>query len=301
MEMFPLKKAPTQARRPKKPAPMRLTERDTRIMEAVHAFDGVLADYQIRRMFFTGERQSRGRLSLLFQHGYLVKPSRAQRAGLPCMVYWLGKRGAAHVAGLRGQTLRDFQYRREPRWAQVAHDLAVNDFRMDVIEACRDNPDFTLEQWIPEGEFWAHPDKIEYKQANGKKAKRLIRPDGFFVIKHGKQYSRLLLEIDCATEDNPRFAREKVRPGVAYLRSREYKQRFGFQSGRWLVVTTGERRMRNLKQQTEITVGKDAQVFLFTTADKVTRQSVLNDPIWLRGGSDRPTDLFPNSNTIFGL
>lgn len=280
---------------------MLLTERDERIMEAVHAFDGVLSDYQIRRLFFTGERQTRGRLSMLFQHGYLEKPSRAQRAALPCMVYWLGKRGATHVAGLHGLSLKEFPYRREPRWAQLAHDLAVNDFRLDVMEACKDKPDFNLEQWIPEGEFWAYPDRVEYRQANGQKARRLIRPDGFFVIKHGRQYSRLLLEIDCATEDNPRFAREKVLPGVAYLRSREYKQRFGFQSGRWLVITTGERRMRNLKQQTEIAAGKDAQVFLFTTADKVTRQSVLNDPIWLRGGDDKLSSLFPNSNRIFGL
>jgi len=280
---------------------MLLTERDKRIMETVHAFDGVLADYQIRRLFFTGERQTRGRLSMLFQHGYLEKPSRAQRAGLPCMVYWLGKRGATYVAGLQGLGLKEFPYRREPRWAQLAHDLAVNDFRLDVMEACQESSDFNLEQWIPEGEFWAYPDRVEYRQANGQKARRLIRPDGFFVIKRGRHYSRLLLEIDCATEDNPRFAREKVLPGVAYLRSREYKQRFGFQSGRWLVVTTSERRMHNLKQQTEIAAGKDAQVFLFTTADKVTRQSVLNDPIWLRGGDDKPSSLLPNSNTIFGF
>ncbi|NLF76925.1 MAG: hypothetical protein GX573_14600 [Chloroflexi bacterium] len=280
---------------------MRLTERDTRILEAVHAFDGLLGDYQIRRLFFTGERQTRGRLSLLFQHGYLEKPSRAQRASLPCMVYWLGKRGAAHVAGLRGQTLKQFAYRREPRWSQVAHDLAVNDFRLDVIEACRQNLEFSLEEWIPESEFWAHPDTVVYKTANGKTAKRQIRPDGFFVIHHGKYHSRLLLELDCATEDNPRFAREKVRPGVAYLRSDAYKQRFGFQSGRWLVVTTSERRMRNLKQQAEIAAGKDARAFLFTTAVKITPQSVLKDPIWLRGGDDKPSALFPNSHTFFGL
>ncbi len=280
---------------------MRLTGRDSRILEAAHAFDGVLGDYQIRRLFFTGERQARGRLSLLFQHGYLSKPSRAQRAGLPCMVYWLGKRGAAHVAGLHGQPRKEFRYRREPRWAQVTHDLAVNDFRLDVIEACEQSTDFSLEQWIPEGEFWAHPDRVEYRQANGQKARRLVRPDGYFVIRQGNHTSRLLLELDCATEDNPRFAREKVRPGVAYLRSDAYKQRFGFQSGRWLVVTTGERRLRNLKQQTELAAGKDAAVFWFTTASKVSAQSVLTAPIWQRGGGDRLSPLFPNSNRIFGL
>src|SRR5690606_19381324 len=301
MELFPLRRAPTQARRPDRPTPMRLTERDSRMLEAVHAFDGVLGNYQIRRLFFTGERQARLRLSLLFQHGYLAKPSRRQRAGLPCMVYWLAKRGAAHVAGVHGQPLRARAYRREPRWAQIAHDLAVNDFRLDVMDACVEREDCALEQWIPEGEFWAHPDRVEYKQANGTKARRLVRPDGFFVIRKGRHHSRLLLEIDCATEDNPRFAREKVRPGVAYLRSEAYRQRFGYQSGRWLVVTTGERRLRNMKRQTELAVGKDAQVFWFTTAGKITPQSVLTAPIWLRGGDDQPSALLPNSHRIFGL
>lgn len=301
MELFPLRRAPTQARRPAQPAPMKLTERDSRLLEAVHAFDGVLGDYQIRRLFFTGERQARLRLSLLFQHGYLAKPSRMQRASSPCMVYWLARRGAAHVAGLHGQTLREFTYRRAPRWAQIAHDLGVNDFRLDVMDACAENEDVSLEQWIPEGEFWAHPDRVEYRLASGQKARRLVRPDGFFVLRKGKHHSRLLLEIDCATEDNPRFAREKVRPGVAYLRSEAYKQRFGYQSGRWLVVTTSERRLRNMKRQTEIAVGRDAQVFLFTTAAKVTPQSVLTAPIWLRGGDERPSALLPNAHRIFGL
>jgi len=217
------------------------------------------------------------------------------------MVYWLARRGAAHVAGLHGQTLREFTYRRAPRWAQIAHDLGVNDFRLDVMDACAENEDVSLEQWIPEGEFWAHPDRVEYRLASGQKARRLVRPDGFFVLRKGKHHSRLLLEIDCATEDNPRFAREKVRPGVAYLRSEAYKQRFGYQSGRWLVVTTSERRLRNMKRQTEIAVGRDAQVFLFTTAAKVTPQSVLTAPIWLRGCDERPSALLPNAHRIFGL
>src|SRR5690606_4095801 len=48
MELVPLRRAPTQARRPAQPAPMKLTERDSRLLEAVHAFDGVLGDYQSR-------------------------------------------------------------------------------------------------------------------------------------------------------------------------------------------------------------------------------------------------------------
>ena len=33
---------------------MRLTDRDRHILEAVHAYDGILADTQIKALFFTG-------------------------------------------------------------------------------------------------------------------------------------------------------------------------------------------------------------------------------------------------------
>lgn len=264
---------------------MHFTQRDSRILEAVHAFDGVLGDYQVRRLFFSGERQCRGRLSVLFQHGYVARPTRQQRAGLSCMIYWLARRGAEHVAGLSGASLNDLGWRRAPRWGQIAHDLAVNDFRLDVMEGCARQPDTELEQWVPEGEFLAHPDTVTYTGANGRAARRQVRPDGFFTIRHGEYRSRLLLELDRATEDNPRFVRQKVLPGLAYLRSGAYRGRSGYQSGRWLVVTTGKRRLRNLKQQTERAVGDEARVFWFTTPDLVTPETVLTGPIWARGGS----------------
>jgi hypothetical protein len=260
-------------------------------METIHAFDGMMGDYQIRRLFFTGRRRTQERLSLLYQHGYLARPGRRRRASLPCMVYWLDTRGAKYVAGLAGQELSGFRWRKEPKWSRVEHDLAVNDFRLDVMEACAQSSVLEFEQWIPEGEFWAEPDTVEYRDAGNKKVKRKIRPDGFCSLRHSSYRYRLLLEIDMATEDNPRFAREKVRPGVAYLRSEAYKQRFGFGSGRWLVVTTGPRRMMNMKRQTERTAGRNAAVFWFTTFDQVKPETVLTAPIWLRAGDKEPRPL----------
>jgi len=270
---------------------MHFTQRDGCILEAVHAFDGMLGDYQLRRMFFTGERQCRGRLRLLFQQGYLARPDRKRRASLPCMTYWLDRRGAQYVAGLSGSSVEALGWRREPRWSQVEHDLAVNDFRLDVREACAQHPDLELERWIPEGEFLADPDTVSFRKRDGKPTKRQVRPDGFCVIRQGEYRSRLLLELDRATEDNPRFVREKVLPGVAYLRCEVYRRRFGYQSGRWLVVTTSERRMWNMLRQADTAVGKQAGMFLFTTSDRVNVSTVLTAPIWMRGGTGRPVAL----------
>jgi hypothetical protein len=272
--------------------PMRLTERDKRILETVHAYDGLLSDVQIQQLFFTGKSAMQVRLMLLYQHGYLNRPNRRQRAALPTMIYWLGEKGAEYVAGLQGVPFSEFSWHKEPRFAQVEHDLAVNDVRIAFLKACTDHPDFTLEEWIPASEFHAHPDKIEFFFANRTKSTRFMRPDGFCVVTKGTYTSRLLLELDRASEDNPRLVREKILPGVAYLRSDAYKARFGYTSGRWLFVTTSERRLKNMKRMTENAAKSDAKLFYFTTIDRITPETLLNEPIWWRGGEMNATSLF---------
>jgi hypothetical protein len=102
---------------------------------------------------------------------------------------------------------------------------------------------------------------------------------------------RLLLELDNSTHANERFGREKVAPGLAYIKSGEYKARFGANSGRWLVVTTGERRMTNLMRQTHQVAGRGAKVFLFTTFDQLENGNILTDPVWYQVGSEKPMSL----------
>ena len=258
---------------------MRLTARDTRILEAVHAHDGVLSFSQIRRLFFTGKSQTELRLKLLYQNGFLARPGENQRKRLPEMIYWLDKKGAELIASLNGTPLPEFYWRKEPRWFQLEHDLTVTDFRLDLIEACKHDAKISLENWIPESEFWAYPDKITYSFQD-KKLKRNIRPDGFFMLNTGEHRIRYLLEIDRSTEDNPRFFREKILPGLAYLKSEAYEKRFGHRSGRWLVVTTGERRMANMLSQASH--AKVKGLFYFTTFDKITPNKLLQSPIWSR-------------------
>ncbi len=273
--------------------PMRLTERDRRILETVHAYDGLLSEQQIRHLFFTGRTATQVRLMLLYQHGYLNRPDRRQRAALPAMIYWLSEKGAAYVASLNGQALADFPWRKEPRMMQVEHDLAVNDLRITITKACQTIPHFSLNQWIAASEFHADPDKVEYLLPNKSKASRFIRPDGYCVISKGDYTSRLLIEVDRATEDNGRITKEKLLPGLAYIRSDAYKQRFGFSSGRWLFVTTSDRRLKHMKQAAENSVKNDAKLFYFTTVERITTDTIFTTPIWFRGGDEVATTLFP--------
>jgi hypothetical protein len=266
---------------------MRFTERDQRILEAIHAYDGMLGYSQIKRLFFTGKTQAETRLMLLYQNKYLNRPDKERRRRVPEMIYWLDRRGAEIVASLQGAPFLEFPWRKQPRWFQVEHDLAVNDFRLDLEQACRQSGEIELQTWIPEGEFWAYPDTIKYDYQN-RQISRKIRPDGYFLLVTPQHYLRYLLEIDRSTEDNPRFLREKILPGLAYLKSQAYEERFGHRSGRWLVVTTGERRLNNMLRQSRKAETKG--LFYFTTYDQLNPDTLLQSPIWRRADRD---DLVP--------
>jgi hypothetical protein len=265
------------------------------------------------------------RLSILFHNGYLNWPGNLERRTkpIPEPIVWLGWKGIIQVAGRKGisvtgpknlgeNQMRTLQHElrkqgirwlREPRWSQLEHDLAVVDFRMKVEKDIVTLPTLNLNEWLPEGEFLTNTDFIEItiKDKNGhpKKIKKGIRPDSFFAItdefrkiKGEPATQRFLLELDNSTHPNRRFGRDKVVPGTAYISSPEYKDRFQFNSGRWLVVTTGEKRMKNLMKQTEKSAGRFTWRFLFSTIPKTQANDILTDPIWRDTKRKDPISLF---------
>src|SRR5258708_6595550 len=121
------------------PPAMRFTERDRELIAAIHTHDGILADYQLRAMFFQTDKTGRffqDRMSVLFHNGYVAKPDREHRAQLKYTVYWLGKKGAELLAGKDGLTLNQFKWRHPmERWSQVEHDVEQNDVRLAVTTA----------------------------------------------------------------------------------------------------------------------------------------------------------------------
>jgi hypothetical protein len=310
----------------KNPKPMRFQPRDNEIIFAIFKYDGVLSRRHLKVKFWpnaTTQAMER-RLSLLKMNGFLDWPSKDHRRIHPISepVIWLGWRGILHIAGsleivvkppvnhrenqlrLLARRLREagIRWQREPRWSQLAHDIAVNDFRLAVEGSVEKWPSLTLETWLPEGEFLTDTDTIEFAftNRNGRsiKKRRGIRPDGFFVIlDHLRQINgsparaRYLLELDNSTHPLDRFGNEKAIAGLEYIRSQAYKDRFKFNSGRWLIVCVSPKRMANLKSQTEKVLGNEARNFYFTTLDKTTPKTVFNAPIWLQGGAKNPETL----------
>jgi len=308
---------------------MRFQDRDTQILWSIYKNDGFLAKRQLKQMYWPDKswRAMEQRLSKLHAWDYLDWPSREQRKFYPVPepVCWLGWRGAVLIAGIQGirveppkndkenqlrllqKALHDqgIRWMREPRWSVLAHDLAVVDFRLAVEKAIKQLSKYTLEKWLPEGEFRSNMDVVQLstQDRNGRiiRMKRGVCPDAYFEINHevlrmqGKPHkARFLLEMDMATHDNPSFGRYKAAPGVAYIRSETYKRRFGSNHGVWLVVTNGgKKRLNNLMHQTAERVGDDARFFYFTTIQELKIcPNILILNIWHQIGENDPKPLF---------
>jgi hypothetical protein len=308
------------------PPSMRLVERDDQALEAVQKYDGLLARRHLKELIFphASVQAMDRRISKLYHNWYLDWPNMEQRRtkAIPEPIVWLGWKGILRIAhqaqveidppssGNEAQ-LREFarqlrevgiRWQREPRWNQLAHDLAVIDFRRIVEKAVTLEPAIELETWIPEGEFLTDMDVVDFKymDKNGRerRGRKGVRPDGYFSIldlnrldKKSPARARFLLELDNATHVHTKFGRDKLTAGMAYIHSREYRARFGSNSGRWLIVSLSEKRMHNLRRLAETSIGENARYFYFATLDRLTPETLFSGPVWLLGRSPEPTSL----------
>jgi len=301
---------------------MRFQPRDKEILLDIYNHDGVIAKRQLKEKYWPNKsnRVMEKRLSKLKRAGYIEWPTGEQRRihPIPEPICWLRWRGILTVAGIyeikvdppkseNEYQLRSFQKKlryagirwvREPRWSQLAHDLSIIDFKMQMDLSLNEIPNLQLHQWIPEGVFRADMDEVTFntRDRNGKikQVKKGICPDGYIEIIDKERLkrcelhkARFLLEIDMATHDNPSFGREKVIPGIEYIRSRVYKNRFGSNNGFWLVVTKGqEKRLTNLIKQVEQHSMDDTSHFFLTSFEKIGDANLLSEPVWNQAGID---------------
>jgi hypothetical protein len=282
---------------------VRLQERDKAIIEFQHACGGMLTLNQIDRRFFENRQttRSRNRMQDLVNAGYLEKVGNEHRRYIPPgeVVYFQTKRGAEVVAGLQGLAIDELEWQGAGRWSLIDHDIHTTYFLLDALEACEQvRSDLELVEFVPEVFFKKNPDVITYRDRRRNKQTRRMWPDLYLRIqqqapeKPGKKREWLyLVEVDMGTEANLKFG-SKVRAGAAYLNSKEYRQRFGHNYGRWLVVTkSGGRRLNNMRRQTVRDGG--AGLYYFTTFAEINPQSIFSQPVWYPAEEDDPFVLIP--------
>jgi len=305
---------------------LRFQTRDDQILQTIQVMGGVMAKRQLKALYWktSSQRAMEKRLAKLKFYSYIEWPNLEQRRVNPNPepVIWLDWRGACYLASLAGIKLElpkkmnetgkrklqkdlkeeGFTWLREPRWSQLYHDITMIDVRLTFQHYCSQSNLILLEEWINETEFRSKMDVIEikYTTRSGKVAFRNkgICPDGMMVLVDEKRRrlnqpfrARFLLEVDMATHANLNFGWEKSVAGSAYIKSKAYRERFGNNSGRWLVITTGETRMKNLMKQTRKMVEKDFDLFFFTTFQEFFSGNPMQEKIWSKCGLDVKVDL----------
>jgi len=276
-------------RKAKTPPPMRLTDRDKRIVEAVYQLRFLTRD-QIKKLEFEKGSMTacQRRLSLLYHNGYLSAVHKLVPTGYGSSkrAYCLSKKGAALISHLYGE-----KEARQIKWNEkhnrvetffIEHTLAINDVRIAFLKAVLETDDYNL-FWFNEQEVKAWKEKIDDPEKSGKTLP--ITPDSFLYLLGKDKKAYFFLEVDRATESNRRW-RDKIRGYVEYVKSGKYQERFQTSALRVLTVTTSKERMANLIKTTQSV--ENAYFFLFATFDQIKDKNIIFNPVW---GSAEKGDL----------
>ena len=276
----------------------RVTNRDIEIVKAVYAYRA-LTTPQIERLLFppdnrqdhpTKTSRCQHRLKLLFHAQYLCREEQPQRLsdGRKPLLHFLDENGAQLLARVGEIERSRIAWKRKDNRVSpmfLEHLLATNDVRIAVSLAAR-RLGMTLERWLDEKTLKSKAVKdyveVVLKDKNGHNCQRkklAVVPDGYFVLSLGGRRGHFFLEIDLATEPGKRWA-DKVRGYLAYLESGLYQKRYQTRSLRVLTVTTGPKRLENLRQTTQAVGG--GSLFWFTTLALAQPATVLSDAIWQR-------------------
>src|SRR5690606_14378157 len=281
-------------RRVDNPPPMRLMARDLEILKAVHDFR-IVRGNQLQALFFGSQSTASYRLLRLYQHGFLDRhflPTLGGIASSPAL-YTLGKRGVDILRRTLDGGPKDI--RKPPNHRALSplfleHLLQINDFRVAVTVAAREQG-YTLELWLDDFQLKANYDRVVIEVPNRRRREVSLIPDGYFVLQVPQGRACFFLEMDRGTMTRGRF-RDKVLAYQAYITSGQYEKRYGTRSLRVLTVTTGPKRLENLKAEAEEARG--GRVFWFTTIDQVMTETIIDKPIWKVLEQATPQVLIPH-------
>ena len=305
------RRLPTTRRVKKEMLPaFRMTERDKSIIKAVYTHRALVTP-QIETLLFPPDKgqthrtktsRVRHRLKLLFQHGYLFRDEQPVklREGRRPLVYFIDSKAVPMLADAFGVFREDIDW--HPRdnnvtWMFLDHLLTTNDVRI-AIEVAATNSGYKVTNWLDDKTLKSRDmrDSVNIVGPKGARVKATVVPDGFFVLNAGDYDYFNFLEVDMGTETgkSSKFGRRdfsrKILAYLAYYESGLYEEKYDPENRyedfpmRVLTVTTGPKRMANLKTVAE---GAGAgEQFWFTTLDQVSPESVLQKTIWEIAGQE---------------
>jgi len=264
---------------------MQLTPRDAHLLAAVYQYR-VLRRDQVQRLLFPSKNTANERLKRLYHHGFLQRRWLAVEhgQGMSQALYLLDARGADVLAQRLGLDRGEIHWRATHNIVSspfLSHMLMINDMRIAFALAA-ESAGYRIERWLTQEELSASPDHVHLSGTSGSRRVAII-PDSYFCLRMANRRAHFLIEADRATVSNRRWA-QRVSAYLEYVRSGQYTRRYGAHSLRVLTVTTGPKRLANLKRTTERAGG--GSMFWFATLGEVTANAVLHRPIWRVAGQE---------------
>ena len=258
---------------------MRLTERDVLLISLILQYR-VLRRDQIRQLLFPSKNTANERLKRLYHHGFLQRrwPAVEYGQGMSQALYLLDARGADLLAQRLGLARGEIHWRSSHNrlsFPFLDHMLMINDVRI-AFSVAAESAGHHIERWLAQEELSASPDHVYLSGANASR-KVAVVPDSYFCLQLASRRAHFLVEADRATVSNKRWA-QRVSAYLEYVRSGQYVRRYCAHCLRVLTVTTGHKRLANLKSTTERAGG--GPMFWFVTLGEATRDAVLYQPIW---------------------
>lgn len=283
--------------------PFRLTGRDGEILSSLYAYRA-LTTKQISDLHFVPAEVNPApppssrclhRLKLLFHYRFVARTEQPHllTEGRKPFVVQLDKAGALWLAQQAECDVEELDWQPGESVSPLFldHLLTTNDVRIAVMRAARRHG-YTVQPWLDDKTLKQaqNKDTVVLTSAGGKKQNAAVVPDGYFVLHTGTHHYHQFLEVDRATttgisgEWGRRTWARKIHAYMELYRSGTYHARYHTKSMRVLCVTTGEKRLQNLKQITEEAGGKAR--FWYATLKDVLDHDVLVDPIWQTAGQE---------------
>jgi DNA-binding Lrp family transcriptional regulator len=300
------KRAPTVA-------PMRLTERDRRIIRLVHRHR-FLRSTQIVALIGGSPQQLLRRLKLLYHHGFLERPraqiDRYHKGGSQHIIYGLGNKS---LEFLKQELNVDF---RELSWGEknravgrifLEHALLVSDVMVMIELACQRHGDIRL---LYEDELALRSERQPFQwHVKTRDGIRLgVIPDRIFALEYRDQNGQLervhfFLEADRGTMPVVRTGLTQTsfyRKLIAYEATwtqKIHQRRLGIHRFRVLTVTTVAARVKSLLDACS-QLKRGHGLFLF--ADRTVLEKDLFSAVWRRGKSSDTAGILDLPNLASG-
>ncbi len=277
--------------RTENPPLIAITPRDKGILEALHDHNGVLADYQLMRLFFGSMRRMKERMTLLYQNRYVNRFDRRERNSHEYMAYFLDELGVAYIRQQHGEDAR--VRLKGDRDSRIHHDVVVNDIRI-TMRASLPEIGGTIVESLNSLDFDSNHDMVHVAQNGSKRHRRAVVPDDFLhIVMPSGKHRRYFVEVELSRKDHPRLLEEKFRPQAYYvLESPEFKSRFGEKAGgAFLYFVHDEATLHRMKRTAE-KLGDIARLFYFTTYERAFQGSgFYTEPLWWHGTDDTEISL----------